>query len=238
MTSLVIAMLEAGWLADDLMPARPVEAMHAISHDPTLQAKVRLCDGRALTGVQLQREYADQAVKFVDDRFGSDIDDETADVLTRWQAVLDALDRDPDELADQLDWVAKLRLLEGYRRRDGLDWDHARLGLIDVQYSDIRPRRAGGPPGGARSTATPDHGRRCRRRSGIAAGRHPCLLPRKCIRRFSDRVAAASWDSVIFDLPGTTHWSGCRRWIHSKAPARTSESCSIRWLTRNHWSRC
>ena len=203
MTSLVIAMLEAGWLADDLMPARPVEAMHAISHDPTLQAKVCLRDGRALTGVQLQREYADQAVKFVDDRFGSDIDDETADVLTRWQSVLDALERDPDELADQLDWVAKLRLLEAYRRRDGLDWDHARLGLIDVQYSDIRPEKGLA----ARLEARGQLQRLTTDADVAAAVESPpddtrAYFRGECIRRFSDRVAAASWDSVIFDLPG------------------------------------
>ena len=41
--------------------------------------------------------------------------------------------------ARELDWVAKLKLLESYRDRDGLDWDNAKLQLIDYQYSDIRP---------------------------------------------------------------------------------------------------
>jgi proteasome accessory factor A len=27
----------------------------------------------------------------------------------------------------ELDWVAKLKLLEQYRQRDGLDWDDAKL---------------------------------------------------------------------------------------------------------------
>ena len=44
-------------------------------------------------------------------------------------------------LSDQLDWVAKLKLLEQYRSRDGLEWDDAKLQLIDYQYSDVRPEK-------------------------------------------------------------------------------------------------
>jgi proteasome accessory factor A len=137
-TSLVLAMLEAGWLEADLMPVNPVTALHQISHDPTLATGVVLRDGRTLTGIQIQREYAEQAAKFVDDHWGSDIDEETLDVLNRWQGLLDALETDPMSVSDQVDWVAKLRLLEGYRRRDGLQWGDARLELVDVQYSDVR----------------------------------------------------------------------------------------------------
>ena len=43
--------------------------------------------------------------------------------------------------AGELDWVAKLTLLEQYRDRDGLDWDDAKLQLIDLQYSDVRPEK-------------------------------------------------------------------------------------------------
>ncbi|MDQ1248875.1 MAG: Pup amidohydrolase, partial [Actinomycetota bacterium] len=202
-TSLVLAMLEAGWLADDLMPVHPVNALHHISHDPTLTATVDLRDGRALTGVQLHREYADQAVKFIDSTYGSDIDEETTDVLTRWQNTLDALDRDPLELADQVDWVAKLRLLEGYRRRDGLTWDDARLELVDVQYSDIRPDM-----GLAARLEARGQMQRLTTDADVAhALEHPPSDTRayfrgECIRRYGDNIAAASWDSVIFDLPG------------------------------------
>ena len=42
-------------------------------------------------------------------------------------------------LAGELDWVAKRELMEGYRRRDSLDWDAARLHLVDLQYADVRP---------------------------------------------------------------------------------------------------
>ena len=38
----------------------------------------------------------------------------------------------------QLDWVAKHRLLEAYRERDGLDWGDPKLRAIDLQYHDVR----------------------------------------------------------------------------------------------------
>ncbi len=44
-------------------------------------------------------------------------------------------------LAGELDWVAKRELMEGYRRRDGLDWDAARLHLVDLQYADVRAEK-------------------------------------------------------------------------------------------------
>ena len=80
-TSLVLAMIEEGFLAGDLALSRPVHELHAVSHDPDLRHRVELRDGRTLTAVELQREYCDQAHKFVEDRMGSDVDEGTAEVL-------------------------------------------------------------------------------------------------------------------------------------------------------------
>src|SRR5947207_8569373 len=128
-TALVLAMIEDGFLPDDLTVAQPVRELHEVSHDPSLQHLIRLADGRRLTAVQLQAEYYDRARKFVDDRQGEDADEQTRDVLERWESVLSRLEADPYQLAGELDWVAKLRLLNGYRDRDGLDWDAPRLQL-------------------------------------------------------------------------------------------------------------
>ena len=59
-------------------------------------------------------------------------------MLARWVEVLDRLAARPDGLADELDWPAKLRLLEGFRDRDGLAWGAPRLALVDLQYADVR----------------------------------------------------------------------------------------------------
>ncbi|MCA1722365.1 MAG: proteasome accessory factor PafA2, partial [Actinobacteria bacterium] len=140
-TCLVLSMIEDRWFADsgiDLQVDGPVTALRAVSHDPTLAHQLTLRDGRKLTAVQLQLEYLEQARKYVQDRYGSDADAQTVDVLDRWESVLDRLGRDPMSLSSELDWVAKLALLEGYREREGLGWDAAKLHLVDLQYSDVR----------------------------------------------------------------------------------------------------
>ena len=67
--------------------------------------------------------------------------------------VLHGLATDPMSLARQLDWVAKLQLIEAYRDRHGLDWDDHRLAALDLQYHDLRPSGPSSPawtptPGG------------------------------------------------------------------------------------------
>ncbi|WP_416876557.1 proteasome accessory factor PafA2 family protein, partial [Kitasatospora sp. SC0581] len=103
------------------------------------QYLVQLRSGRKLTAVQLQLEYFELARKYVEDRYGQDADEQTVDVLLRWEDVLNRLENDPMSLSRQLDWIAKKEILEGYRQRDGLDWDNPRLHLVDLQYSDVRP---------------------------------------------------------------------------------------------------
>src|SRR6185312_1418177 len=140
-TALVLAMIEERFMSTDLSVDQPVRTLHQVSHDPTLRQLVTLRNGRKLTAVQLQMEYCEQARKFVEDRFGSDVDDVTKDVLERWESVLTRLESDPMSLSRELDWVAKYEILQGYRKRDGLEWDSSRLELVDLQYSDVRPEK-------------------------------------------------------------------------------------------------
>ena len=52
--------------------------------------------------------------------------------------MLDKLGRDPMEARREVDWVAKLAVLEGYRERDSLGWGDPRLKAVDLQWSDVR----------------------------------------------------------------------------------------------------
>ena len=203
-TSLVLAMIEDHWLDGvDLTPSRPVAELHAVSHDPTLRHQVTLRDGRKMTGLQLQLEYLDQARKYVEDRYGVDADPDTVDVLERWESVLTRLATEPSTLAAELDWVAKLQLLEAYRERDGLDWDSARLQAVDLQYSDVRPDKGLYHRLLARGRMQRLHTEDA---VALAVDRAPedtrAYFRGECLRRYAGDVAAASWDSVIFDLPG------------------------------------
>jgi proteasome accessory factor A len=152
-----------------------------------------------MTAVQLQWAYLEQARDFV----GDSPDEQTADVLQRWEEVLTALESDPMSLKAQLDWVAKLALLESYRERDGIDWAHPKLHLVDLQYSDVRTDK-----GLYHRLVRLGRMQRLLKDDEIhRAVTEPPVDTRayfrgRCLAQFPDSVAAASWDSVIFDVKG------------------------------------
>ena len=202
-TALVLAMIEDRFITRELTVDQPVRSLRAVSHDPSLKHLLTLADGRTLTAVQLQMEYLELARKYVEDRLGSDADSQTRDVLDRWESVLTRLETDPVQCARELDWVAKLKLLNSYRDRDGLEWDDAKLHLIDLQYSDIRPDK-----GLYHRLVRMGRMDRLLDDADVMDAMHlPPVDTRayfrgRCLEKYADRIAAASWDSVIFDLPG------------------------------------
>jgi len=131
------------------------------------------------------------------------VDDVTKDVLERWESVLTRLESDPMSLSRELDWVAKYEILQGYRKRDGLEWDSSRLELVDLQYSDVRPEK-----GLYQRLAARGRFERITTDAQIRqAVDHPpedtrAYFRGRCLDKYADSVAAASWDSVIFDVPG------------------------------------
>lgn len=200
-TSLVLAMIEAGFLSDDLHIADSVRELRAVSHDPSLTHLLTLADGRTMTALQMQLEYLDRARKYVAETAGSDADAQTVQVLAEWESALTRLGEDPMKLAGELDWVAKLRLLNGYRERDNLAWSAPQLHAVDLQYADVRRDRGlynrlvqrgsmrtlvSAEDVQAAITTPPEDTR--------------AYFRGECLRRYPEAVAAASWDSVIFDV--------------------------------------
>jgi Pup amidohydrolase len=199
--ALVLDMIEKGVRFDELRLSEPVRSVHRISHDPSLKLLVDLADGRKMTALEVQRVYFEKAQKHVENTMGADVDEATAEVLQIWGEVLDDLDRDPMSTADRLDWTAKLRLLEGYRERDGLAWDAPRLHLVDLQYTDVRMAK-----GLYNRLATRGSIKRLVTEEQVTAAMHEppedtrAYFRGRCLERYPAEVAAASWDSVIFDL--------------------------------------
>jgi proteasome accessory factor A len=195
-TAIVLKMIEDRSLPD-LSIASPVQALHQISRDISCTHEVTLADGRRVNAVQLQWEYLEHAKKYVE---REDDTPENRDVLERWEAVLGALEVDPTTLHRELDWVAKHRLLQAYRDRDGLEWNDPKLRAIDLQYHDVR--RDKGlyyrlEAGGKVERLTTDD-------EVEAAVMDPPADTRayfrgRCIDKYPDAIAAASWDSLIVD---------------------------------------
>jgi proteasome accessory factor A len=95
---------------DDLIPDNSINAIREISHDASLKAKVRLEDGRLMSGLDLQREVAERSLQAAAE----------ADYLTsqerewgeKWLTLLDDLAADPERCTRRVDWVIKQSLIE------------------------------------------------------------------------------------------------------------------------------
>jgi proteasome accessory factor PafA2 len=197
-TGLLLRMIEDEYITDDFSLAEPVKAMRTVSHDPSCTATIELADGRWITAVELQWEYIRIAKKYAQD---NEVDPGAEDVLERWEHVLEGLEREPISLSRELDWAAKLSMMQAYRDRDGLDWDSPKLRMIDLQYHDVRRTKSL-----FWKLVGNNKMERIVRDDEIAyAVDHPPENTRayfrgECLRRFSPEIVAASWDALIFDL--------------------------------------
>ena len=197
-TALVLALTEDDAWSREFSFAAPVAAIRQVSHDQTLCAPLELVDGKTATALEIQWELHDQCRKYVEangpDNLGGSV---ATEVLERWESVLAGLEVDPMSLASQLDWVAKYRLIEGYRQRHGLDWTDPRLRALDIQYHDLRPQRSLAARVGLEQIVDDA--------DGFCAMSEPPTDTRayfrgKCLQQFSDSVVAANWDSLVFDV--------------------------------------
>jgi Pup amidohydrolase len=185
--------------------ADPVGDVQRVSRDLDLTRPLRLADGRSLTALEIQREYLEVAAEASERLAGAGgTDVPTRDVLARWDSVLTRLATDRSACVRDVEWVAKLRLLDRLRERDGIDWDHPRLAAMDLQWSDVRPERGVYHrllAAGAVDRVVTE------REVGAAVHHAPedtrAYFRGEVVARYGDQVSAASWDSVIFDVPGS-----------------------------------
>jgi proteasome accessory factor PafA2 len=197
-TALVLRLIEDDFIPDDFSLLEPVRALRLVSHDPSCRVLLELADGRKMTAVELQWEYFRVVKKYAQD---NDVGAGADEVLDRWEEVLEGLERDPMSLDGRLDWVTKLSLLEAYRARDGLAWDHPKLRMIDLQYHDVRRSK-----GLYHKLVSSGVVQRLVSDDAVArAMDHPpedtrAYFRGECLRRFNSSIVAASWDALIFDV--------------------------------------
>jgi proteasome accessory factor A len=200
-TALALCMVEDEFLPREWKLATPVAALRQVSRDLTLAVPLTLADGTTATALEIQWDFFDRARKYADanglDAIGGDAVGE--DVLRRWEFMLHGLETDPDSLAGQVDWVAKRRLIDGYRQRHGLGWGDARLAAMDLQYHDLRPAKSLAARVGLERLIPLEEVE--------AAVTNPppdtrAFFRGECLRRYPDAVVAANWDSLVFDIGG------------------------------------
>ncbi|HVE75665.1 MAG TPA: depupylase/deamidase Dop, partial [Actinomycetota bacterium] len=196
-TAVVLQMIEDDFISADLTLREPVAALRAVSSDPSLKATMNLQDGRSITAVELQWEYLDWAKKYLADL---DVDTVTAEVMTRWEQVLEALESDPMSLSNQLDWVAKYSVMNAYRERHSLEWNSPKLKLVDLQYHDLRREKGLYQKlvnQGAIETLVSEQEIEEAITTPPADTR--AYFRGMSLKRFSSSITAASWDGVVFD---------------------------------------
>jgi proteasome accessory factor A len=199
-TALLLAALEdEGPDSFPSPPRHPVRAVRAFSLDTTLRA-VEICDdNRWRSAWDFQDELWELASAYAKKSGGEAVgdEDEVALVLQEWREMLDGVRDDPDSVADRVDWVAKQRIVNGIRERYDLSVHDAKLRAIDLQYHDLRPEKSLAQRVGLKSLLQNDEVRE--------AVHNPPRTTRayfrgQCVTRYPDQIAAANWDSVVFDL--------------------------------------
>ena len=198
-TALMLSMIEDGFSLPDFDFLDPVAAMHQVSHDIDFQGLLTLKDGRQVSAIEIQSAYLESAIAYVSQYQISD--EQTTEVLELWSEVLSGLSTDPSSLKTVIDWIAKRNLLDAYRQRDGLVWTDPRLAAIDLQYADLRPDKGLAyilqASGGLDIMFTAEQVHK-------AVNNPPedtrAYFRGRCVATYGESVAAASWDSVIFDV--------------------------------------
>src|ERR1051325_3291710 len=105
-TQLAVAMIEVGDVDGARALDDPLAAVGNWSRDPTLAAKSVLVSGEAVTALELQRRFLEQAKRFVDAGRADGIVPRAGEIVTLWDETLGMLERaDWATLATRLDWV-------------------------------------------------------------------------------------------------------------------------------------
>ncbi|QPL04507.1 MULTISPECIES: proteasome accessory factor PafA2 family protein [Actinomyces] len=203
-------------LAELALVRDPVEEHWAMSHDTSLSHELVTASG-PLTALVIQRRYLDlvRTALEEDAQAGAVTGPDTRAALALWDEVLGGLETyaaalgTPHEaaatavVARDVEWVAKKQLCEALRARTATGWQDERLAALDIQWADLRAgkgiaekliaagrtRRLVTDAEVERAADTPPSGTRAAVRGRAVAG--------------AAEVVAASWTSLVLDVPGS-----------------------------------
>jgi proteasome accessory factor A len=137
---IVLRMIEAGVAMRDLSwRTRSGPSARSRTTSPAGR-RCRLASGKEVSALEIQQEYFDKATEFLErrgrrrgDRSGSSTCGVGCSAPSRPEAST-TVDR-------EIDWVTKLRVIEGYQRRHDLSLSHPRIAQMDLAYHDLRRGR-------------------------------------------------------------------------------------------------
>ncbi len=134
---LLLDYLEKGGSLADLRLADPMRAIRDTCHDLSGRAPLELADGRTITPLDLQTEHLARVRAHTADLDLSELHRRALDL---WERGLDAVARGrPQDVAADLDWAAKHRLLTRCAERAGTGLDDPRVARLALAYHDVSP---------------------------------------------------------------------------------------------------
>lgn len=223
---IVLSMLEAQCLSSDLILADPLSALIDYGHDPDLNARARLTDGRQLSAVELQMLFCERARSHVDAGRCDGLVPNADAIVTLWEETLSLLaQRDLDRLAPRIDWVLKRTQIERALTARGLEWTAPAAKHLDHLYASLDPNEGlywALEAAGCTQTVIPE--------SRIAHFMHAPPDDTRAYTRAMllkhlprNRIRSVDWDAI--DIDSTEH-TGARLRVSLPDPLGS---------TREHW---
>ena len=138
-TQIVLTMIEQDYMAPKLILEDPVEALVKWSHDPGLEARVPCVSGSSYTAVELQLEFLERTLRFVEAGRADDLVPRAREIVAIWEDTLLKLkERDFQGLTPRLDWVLKQKILErALSQYPDLTWEAPQMKYLDLLYSSL-----------------------------------------------------------------------------------------------------
>jgi len=141
MTALFFMMLETGFLEKHFpwygaALQRPVYSLRNVSCDLTLKNTLLFDDGRSVTALEVMRDFAECAEKFISTHSFPAV---WQRVVTLWKGVLEGLcgDRHKHPLSRSLDWVAVEHVLQNRMKKTGDRFDSDGCCGLELSYRTL-----------------------------------------------------------------------------------------------------
>lgn len=117
---MVLKVIETGkGVAGPVVLADPIQSLHSISFDPSLNAKLALRHGGSTTALDIHEHYIGAVGEFLD---STEAPAWTRQMFELWREMIANLRKDPFREIHRLDWVAKLVIFTQIIERLGLTW--------------------------------------------------------------------------------------------------------------------
>jgi proteasome accessory factor A len=198
-TALVISMIEDEFVDfDEVDLLNPVGVVKDISHDLDMKNIYLTNSGKKFSAIDIQEWYLEKSKSYLS-QIG--YDDNSRQVIDFWEQALMGLRNNKDDLADRVDWIAKLALLNRYKEKQNLTLNDDLIQSLDFKYSEITS-----DDGIAQVLRRKNFLKQYLEASEVdkAISEPPtdtrAWFRGKALSKFSKSIAAASWDSLILDI--------------------------------------